>query len=110
MGCVGIWPDNNAEARSYYFDPLKNDAHDMTITVDNTTTTLGPDYVAGPVTAPLVDGSGTHMIILAAFLHPLSPGTHRVTIGGVVDGPYLTASAVSGFTFAISFTVVSLKA
>jgi hypothetical protein len=81
----------------------------MTITVDNTTTTLGPDYVAGPVTAPLVDGSGTHMIILAAFLHPLSPGTHTVTIGGVVDGPYLTASAVPGFTFAISFTVVSLK-
>jgi hypothetical protein len=110
-GCVGIWPDNNTEARSYYFDPTKNDAHDMTITVDNVTTTLGPDYVAGPVTTPpLLDGTppGTHMIILAAFVRPLSPGTHTVTIAGAVDGPYLAVSGVSAFTFKISFTVISL--
>lgn len=111
-GCVGIWPDNNAEARSYFFDPSKNDAHDMTITVDNVTTALGPDYVAGPVTTPpLLDGTppGTHMINLAAFVSPLSPGTHTVTIAGVVDGPYLTISGASGFTFTASYTVVCLR-
>jgi hypothetical protein len=60
----------------------------FTIRIDSKTTSLGPAYVAGPVTTPpLLDvppgkPGETHMITLGAFLHPMTPGTHVVEIEG----------------------------
>jgi hypothetical protein len=58
------------------------------IQVDGHTTVLDDDYITGTTTAPLLDGTpaGTHYIVSAAFLSPLSPGKHTVAIGGVIGG------------------------
>lgn len=58
------------------------------VQVDGETTILNDAHVAGVTTAQLLDGTpaGTHYIISAAFLTPLSPGAHVVAIGGIVDG------------------------
>jgi hypothetical protein len=58
------------------------------VQVDGQTTVLDDSYVRGVETAPLLDGvpPGTHYIISAAFLTPLTPGEHTVSVGGIVDG------------------------
>jgi hypothetical protein len=58
------------------------------VQVDGQTTILDDDYISGVTTAPLLDATpgGTHYIISAAFLTPLTPGVHTVGIGGIVDG------------------------
>jgi hypothetical protein len=58
------------------------------VQVDGKTTTLDDSYIVGVTTPPLLDGTppGTHYIISAAFLTPLTPGQHTVAIGGIVDG------------------------
>ena len=56
------------------------------VQVDDKTTILDDDYISGVTTAPLPDGGGTHYIVAAAFLTPLTPGKHTVGIGGLIDG------------------------
>ena len=56
------------------------------VQVDREITILDDDYISGVKTAPLPDGGGTHCIVAAAFLTPLTPGTHSVGIGGLIDG------------------------
>jgi hypothetical protein len=58
------------------------------VQVDGKTTVMTDAYISGVTTAPLLDGTppGTHYIISAAFLTPLTPGEHVVSIGGIVDG------------------------
>jgi len=57
------------------------------VDVDGETTILNEDYIRGVTTAPML-GGGTHYIVSAAFLTPLTPGEHTVGIGGVLDvGP-----------------------
>jgi hypothetical protein len=58
------------------------------VQVDGKTTVLDDDYVSGTTTAPLLDGTpaGTHYIVSAAFLTPLTPGKHTVSIGGIING------------------------
>ena len=58
------------------------------VQVDGQTTILDDDYISGVTTAPLPDGppAGTHYIVSAAFLTPLTPGKHTVGIGGLIGG------------------------
>ncbi len=58
------------------------------VQVDGQTTVLSPDYIAGVTTGSLPDGvpPGTHYIVAAAYLTPLTPGVHTVGFGGVIDG------------------------
>jgi len=58
------------------------------VQVDGDTTVLDDDYITGTTTAPLLDGTpgGTHYIVSAAFLTPLTPGKHTVAIGGLIGG------------------------
>jgi hypothetical protein len=60
---------------------------DFIVQVDDKITVLNDDYVRGVTTAPLPDGTpaGTHYIICAAFLTPLTPGKHTVGIRGTID-------------------------
>ena len=74
-----------------YLDAVLLSQYNVThliVEVDGRTTILHNEYVAGVKTAPLLDGTpgGTHYIVSAAFLSPLSPGEHTVAIGGLVDG------------------------
>jgi hypothetical protein len=79
------------EADADYLDSQVFDMFDVTafiVQVDGHTTILDDDYVSGVTTPPLLDGTppGTRYIISAAFLTPLTPGTHTVAIGGIIDG------------------------
>jgi hypothetical protein len=58
------------------------------VQVDGQTTVLDNSYICGVTTPPLLDGTppGTHYIISAAFLTPLTPGRHVVSLGGIVNG------------------------
>jgi hypothetical protein len=78
---VGNFPRNNRQAKKYIFDPAQVGGRDFNVTIDGLCTTLGPAYVAGPVTTPpLPDGGGTHMITIGAFLGAMAPGHHTVRI------------------------------
>ena len=95
---LGTFPTTPAQARHYLFDPSLYGGHDFVATIDGVATRLGPAYLAGPVTTPpLLDGGGTHIITLAAFIGPLPPGTHTVTISGEVSGTSLEPTY--GITF-----------
>jgi hypothetical protein len=69
----------------YFFDPQGVGGRDFEVIVDGQSVKLGPAYVGGPITAPLLNG-GSHMVLLGAFLSLMSPGTHSVTIKGKVAG------------------------
>lgn len=95
---IGTFPTTNEQAKQYFFDPSQLGGRDFTVTVDGTTTPLGAAYVAGPeTTPPLPDGGGTHVITLGAFLAPLPPGHHTISIGGGVFGAALLPAAGISF-------------
>jgi hypothetical protein len=104
---LGTFPTDNAQAQQYLFDPAQLGGQDFQVVVDGVTTTLGPNYVAGPVTTPpLPDGGGTHAITLGAFLTPLTPGTHTVTISGGIFGALVSADlGISFFRIAFTYSV-----
>ena len=81
--------DQQADA-AYLMGLVKNDfgVDAFIVVVDGKVTVLDDDYVAGTKTAPLQDGPpfGTNYIVSGAFLTPLTPGTHTVGIGGIIDG------------------------
>jgi hypothetical protein len=105
---LGTFPTTHAQAIPYLFDPAQYGAHDYTAVVDGTSTSLGASYVAGPVTTPpLLDGGGTHYISLGAFVRPLAPGTHTVTISGELSGAgleptYGIAFLQESFTYTVT--------
>ena len=67
------------------------------VQVDGRTTILDDSYVSGTTTAPLRDGTpaGTHYIVSAAFLTPMTPGTHTVGIGGIIAGEPVVFETIS---------------
>ena len=80
---VGTFPANNKAAKAYIFGPHQLAGRGFAVCVDHRCRPLGPEYVAGPVeTPPLLDGGGTHMITIGAFLSPMTPGVHDVRITG----------------------------
>ncbi len=80
---VGDFPTTERGAKRYLFDHRQLDGQGFAVIIDGRRTSLGPAYVAGPVeTAPLLDGGGTHMITIGAFIAPMSPGRHMVRITG----------------------------
>ena len=100
---LGDFPTDPSQAGNYVFGHRELGGRHLQIVVDGRTTTLGRDYVAGPVDAPgLLDGGGSHFIQIGAFLAPLSQGTHTVKIKGVFDG-----DAIGGvYTVDITYTVI----
>ena len=106
----GPYPESPAQAVRYFFDPDHYGASGWEITVDGQSTPIGAEYLAGPVTTPpLPDGRGTHMITLGAFLHPLTRGTHTVTVSGGLFGsaiPNLTQNVFAFFVSEFTYTVI----
>jgi hypothetical protein len=82
--------DQDADAD--YLDGLVADAFGVQafiIVVDGKVTVLDDSYISGTATdAPLQDGppAGTHYIVSAAYLTPLTPGKHTIGIGGIIEG------------------------
>lgn len=105
---LGTFPTTRSQAGPYFFDPSQVGGRDFVITVDGVATPLGASYLAGPVTtAPLLDGGGSHMITLGAFLGPMSPGTHTVSISGGLFGALIQSvySPTCFFREAFTYTV-----
>ena len=101
---VGTFPTTNDGAKRYIFDPLQAGGKDFAVIIDGVSTPLGPAYVAGPVTTPpLLDGGGTHMITIGAFLNPMTPGQHTVRITGGYYGQGIRDTYGVGF-IALDFT------
>jgi hypothetical protein len=101
---LGTFPTDPSTVANYVFAHDQVGMTNLQIVVDGRVTPLGSAYAAGPVTTPpLLDGGGTHIITVGAFLTPLSPGTHTVSIAGEFSG-VLTQQA-TGLTFEqFSFT------
>jgi len=103
---IGDFPASPAGAISYFFGPSEVGAHDLSITVDGQRTSLGPDYLVGPVTTPpLADGGGTQYMTVATFLTPLTPGTHTVSISGELSGSAVVALVGGPFLIAATYTI-----
>lgn len=103
---LGAFPGSPGEAAAYVFSPAQLGAHDCFIDIDGTRYAIGPAYLAGPVTtAPLPDGGGTHYLVLAAFLRPLPPGGHTVTMGATFDGAMVLAAYGGPWQFVITYEV-----
>lgn len=97
------FPDvNDPQAVSnYYFDPAQLGAETLTISVDGNVTSLGPKYAVGAETPGLPSG-GNNYTVVAAFLTPLTKGTHTVVIDVLLDGEFIGG----GFAFTATYTVV----
>jgi hypothetical protein len=106
---LGKFPDDvrcqEADA-DYFFDPANGiglEVLDITVD-DDRTVSLGPDYVVGVDTPPLPDG-GTQYVVCAAFLAPLSKGTHTITLHGELDGAAALAAGIPA-VFDTTITVI----
>jgi hypothetical protein len=96
---IGTFPTTPQAAADYVFSHDQVGMRDLQIVVDGHATSIGAAYAAGPVhTPPLLDGGGSHIITVGAFLTPLSPGVHTVTISGVI-GSGVAFQQATGLAF-----------
>jgi hypothetical protein len=56
-------------------------------------------------TPPLLDGGGTHMITIGAFLSPMTPGTHIVEIKGGYFGGAIPPLGIGFISFDFTYRV-----
>jgi len=84
----------------YYFDPAQLGAEYIDIVVDGKINSLGPSYAVGAVTPSLPSGANSYTVA-AAFLAPMSKGTHTVTIRGLLSGDFIGGS----FSFETTYIV-----
>jgi hypothetical protein len=103
---LGDFPTSAAAIAAYVFGADQLGGHDLQIVVDGKVTTLGPAYAAGAHAPGLLDGGGSNFIQIGAFLSPLSPGRHAVTIRGTFDGDVVLDLLGGPYSFANSYTVV----
>jgi hypothetical protein len=107
---IGNFPDvSNKKAVDFYvFDPSQIGTRTLEIEVDGQVTELDAGYVAAVTTPPLLDGGGTHYIVAAAFLTPLTKGTHHVTYRffsqGVASIPFSPPDGI--FAGEATYTVI----
>ncbi len=102
---VGEFLTTPAEARAHFFDPDQLGGQ-FQIVVDGSATAVGPQFVAGPVAAPLESLGGSRITTVGVFLTPLRPGTHAVVIGGSLTGSDVEEHfGVECVTFEFTYTV-----
>jgi hypothetical protein len=85
----------------YYYDPAQLGAEVVEIIVDGAVTALGPKYAAGAITPGLPSGGSTYTTI-AAYVTPMSKGTHTVAIRLLLAGDFLGGGE---FSFETTYTV-----
>ena len=103
----GTFPTIPQAAADYMFSHDLNGLGNLQIVVDGQATSIGAAYAAGPThTPPLLDGGGSHIITVGAFLTPLSPGVHTVTISGEFSGVgFQQTSGLAFVDFASTYTI-----
>ena len=109
---IGAFPivEDRQALLAYVYSTEQLGTLNMTIVVDGMETSLGSDYVVGVGNVKLADGDGSQYMVFAAFLTPLSKGSHTVEISGKLNGVALLAA--TGITppemyqFDISYNVI----
>jgi hypothetical protein len=87
---IGVFPADKRQAPGYCFDSQQVGFRDLEVIVDGKSTSIGPEYVAGPSRPQtLLDGTMFRSIQIGVFLTPMSVGTHTVTIRGQAAGAAL---------------------
>src|SRR5262249_59041628 len=101
------FPTTPQAVADYMFSHDQSGLGDLRIVVDGHATSIGAAYTSGLVhTPPLPDGGGSHIITVGAFLTPLSPGVHTVTISGEFSGvAFQQATGLAFEQFAAPYTV-----
>jgi hypothetical protein len=90
---VGNFPTSSAGTKAYVFGPDQLGGRGFSVCIDGDCVALGSGYAAGPeTTPPLLDGGGTHIITIGAFLTPMRPGSHVVRIRGGWHGAGIAAT------------------
>lgn len=102
---IGDFPDDEDDIAGYVFGRHQIGCHEMQIVVDGKTTTLGAEYAAGTHVPNLLDGGGSNLIQLGAFLTPLSVGKHTVTIRGTFAGDAVVDFFGKTLSFENTYTV-----
>jgi hypothetical protein len=103
---IGTFPKDRDDAADYFLNPEQLGAKDWTIIVDGHSTPVGAEFFAGPAnTPPLLDGGGTHMLILGVFLTPLTLGEHKIRFQGKLAGAAVIQAIGVPFTEDITYTV-----
>ena len=103
---IGDWPADKTGVADYFFGRSQLGAHDLEIEVDGKVFSLDdPGYVGGPVPTPSSPDGSENFIQTGAFVSPLSPGTHSLTIRGVLDGDAMIAAAGGPFATEIKYTI-----
>ena len=99
---VGTFPSTPEEAPFNFFDPSEYGGT-FEIEVDGSTTPIGPEYLAGPMS---IDGGEDQIVTLGAFIGPLSPGSHTIVVRGMVDGDAVAeAHGISYIDFEFTYNV-----
>jgi hypothetical protein len=102
----GTFPKDRDDAADYFLDPEQLGAKDWTIIVDGHSTPVGGEFFAGPAnTPPLLDGGGTHMLILGVFLTPLTLGKHTIEFHGKLTGAAVIQAIGVPFTEDVTYYV-----
>jgi hypothetical protein len=107
-----LWtfPDvNDPQAVSeYYYSPSQLGAEFINVKVDGNVTSLPSKYPVGVQTPGLPSG-GNNYTVAAAFLTPLSKGTHAVTIAAWMAGAFIAMHPEifpdGVFEFEVTYTV-----
>jgi hypothetical protein len=103
---LGTFPKDRDDAADYFLNAEQLGAKDWTIIIDGHSTPVGTEFFAGPAsTPPLLDGGGTHMLILGVFLTPLTLGEHTIRIHGELTGAAVIKAYGGPFTEDISYSV-----
>jgi len=105
---VDKFPKDASGAAGYVFGQNLLGATGTEIIVDGKSTPVGAAYVVGPVQtpSPLPDGSQPHIITLAAFLSPMSVGTHTVDVKAELTGQAFQAdTGLNSVSFDFTYTV-----
>ncbi len=90
----GAWPfpdvTDQAAVSAYYFSPDQLGAEYIRIIVDGRAIDLGPEYAVGAHMRPSRPDEGIYdYTVVAAFLAPLTKGTHTISIVSRFTGAFL---------------------
>ena len=104
---IGTFPTTPQAVADYMFSHDQSGLGDLRIVVDGHATSIGAAYTSDLVhTPPLLDGGGSHIITVGAFLSPMSPGEHTVSISGAFSGvAFQQATGLAFEQFAFTYTV-----
>jgi hypothetical protein len=101
---LGVYPSDESELASYYFDPTQIGIQGAQIEVDGKVTDVGPDYIGAVFDVALPNG-GSNYSELGVLLTPLNKGTHKIVIRAAAIGDLVLDTYGFPISFELTYTV-----